>query len=245
MASITWIKVIGFSDVERHALNTLIRLSARQAPAFALWTPESPTPPHVALMDVDSYEARLELASPGFNPHLKCICVGARSFKTVWPTLERPLDWYALVRELDALFVLQPGVDIDLGTDGLADKSVPPGVTVTLIVGMSREERLYLRSRLAIAGMTVVDEADSADEANARCAQRPYALVIVSLELQDADPWSFVAALRSVPDMPRSVIMTTHAPSWAAMEMAERAGCAGLLEIPFSPRQVLELLQKV
>jgi CheY-like chemotaxis protein len=241
-----WVKVVGFNDVERHSLNTIIRLSERSAVSYLLWTPDSPASPQVALIDMDSYEASLELASPTRNPNLKLICVGANAPETAWRSLQRPVDWSALVREMDGLFSLQPDLDIDLGFgDTAADKLLPPGVKVTLLVGMTREERLYLRSRLALAGLTEVDEAVTAGESIALISQRNYALAIISNELDDADPWSLVQALQNLATPVRTVMIATHFPSWAVEQEAERAGCSGLIEIPFDPRQVYEMLQKI
>lgn len=241
-----WVKVVGFEDVERHSLNTIMRLSERSAVSYMLWTPDAPSPPQVALIDLDSYEASLELASPTRNPNLKLICVGSNAPANAWRVLQRPVDWTALVREMDSLFTLQPDLDIDLGFgDTVADKLVPPGIKVTLLVGMTREERLYLRSRLALAGLTDVDEAATAGESTVLIGQRNYELAIVSNELDDADPFSLVQALQNLAVPVRTVIMATHFPSWAAEQEAERAGCSGLLEIPFNPRQIYEMLQKV
>lgn len=241
-----WVKVVGFDDVERHSLNTIIRLSERSVVSYMLWNPDSPSPPQVALIDMDSYESSLELASPTRNPNLKLICVGANPPDNAWRTFQRSVDWVALVREMDALFSLQPDLDIDLGFgDTVAEKLVPPGVKVTLLVGMTREERLYLRSRLSLAGLTEVDEAPTAGESIALISQRSYELAIISKELDDADPWSLVQALQNLAVPVRNVIVATHFPSWAAEQEAERAGCSGLIEIPFNPRQIYEMLQKV
>ena len=77
MGSTVFVKVVGFRDVERHALNTVFRVSAEQPTCYALWTPEAPVMPHIALIDVESYEAGMALASPGLNRNLKLICVGS------------------------------------------------------------------------------------------------------------------------------------------------------------------------
>jgi CheY-like chemotaxis protein len=244
MASNIWIKVVGFSDTERHSLNTLFRLSSRHDTPYALWSPETPSPPHLALMDMDSYGAGLELASPSFNPKRKLICVGTHAAAGAWHAFQRPVDWNALVCALDGLFA-NPGVDIDLDLEEPSERTAPPGAKATLLVGMTRENRLYLRARLALAGLTGVDDADTAVEADSKIAQKTYDLVIVGLELSDADPWALVQALQKMPTPVRSVIVATVAPSWSAMEQTERLGCTGLLEIPFNPRQVLDLLQKV
>lgn len=240
------IKVVGFGEAERHSLNTLMRLSERGVATYTLWSPESKSPPQVALIDMDSYEATLELASPNFNPSTKLICVGATAPEHAWRSLQRPVDWAALVRELDRLFTLQPDLDIDLGFgDTVSDHLVPPGVKLALLVGMTRDERLYLRARLALAGLTAVDEAPSAGEAIPLISQRHYDLAIISNELDDADAWPLIQTLQDLPQPVRSIALATHFPSWAVMEQADKAGCLGLVEIPFNPRQIYELLLKV
>ena len=95
MGSTVFVKVVGFRDVERHALNTVFRVSAEQPTCYALWTPESPVMPHIALIDVESYAAGLALASPGLNPHLKLICVGEGAPARAWRVFPRPNNWAA------------------------------------------------------------------------------------------------------------------------------------------------------
>lgn len=246
MTSSVMVKVMGFSDVERHSLNTLFRLSSRQIPSYQLWTPESASQPHVALIDVDSYEATLELESPNFNPNLKVIAIGTEAPPQAWRFMPRPVDWVGLVRELDALFATMAEVDIDIGMGGDAsDRVTPPGLTVCLVVGLAPDQRLYLRARLALAGHTQMDEADSAAQAAQLLSQRHYDLMIIGLDLADADPWVLVEALKDMPAPPRSVVLATASPTWAVMERADQLGCAGLLEIPFIPRQVVGILQKI
>jgi len=245
MARTVSVQVIGFSDVERHSLNTLFRLSGRQSPSYALWSAEVLSPPKVALIDLDSYEGGLEVASPRFNPNIKLLCVGSSPPNQAWRTFQRPVDWTALLAVLDDLFAGPADVDIDVATGDAGERVKPPGVKISLLVGLQRPDRLYLRARLALAGMTDVDEVDTAAEATAKVAQRSYNLVVVSLELIDADPWALVKTLKALPSPVRSVIVCTDAPSWRAMELAESIGCAGLLEIPFAPSQVMSVLKKV
>lgn len=245
MSSTIWVKIVGFSAVERHALNTLFRLSIRQTPAYRLWVPDAPAPPHVSLVDMDCHEAEVELASPTFNPNQKIIGVGVRTHSLAWRSFQRPVDWNALLQVLDGLFASQACVDVDTGFDTLDEKNVPPGVRVSLLVGLTRDERMYLRARLALAGLTDVDEADTAEQAGTCVARRHYDVVIVSLELSDADPWALVQTLKTLLTPPHAVLVATGHPSWLVMEHAEQAGCAGLLEIPFNPPQVQSLLSKV
>ena len=240
-----WVKVVGFSAIERHSLNTLFRLSVRQTPAYCLWTHDAPAPPHVILIDTDCHEAEVELASPTFNPHLKIICVGAKAHPNAWRSFQRPVDWNVMVQVLDGLFASQEYVDVVTGFDELDEQNVPPGVRITLLVGLQPADRMYLRARLSLAGLTDVDEAETAQQASASMANRHYHVAIVSLEMGDADPWALVQSFMALPIPPHAVIVATEKPSWAAMEQAERLGCTGLLDIPFNPPQVMGLLQKV
>lgn len=245
MAAITWVQVVGFDDAERHTLNTVFRVSSASATSYALWKPELAAAPHIALIDLDSYEGGLVIGSPGLNPHLKIIGVGSQAGENVWKAFPRPVDWSALLQVLDGHFAPQTVLDIDIDVNETAEKKVPPGVKVAMLVGMELQERLYLRARLSLAGVTDVDEAESITEASTRLFLRPYELVLISLELTDADPWALVQTLKGLPSPTRSVIVVTRAPSWGAMERAEQLGCTGLLEIPFLPQQVLNLLKKV
>lgn len=249
MPANTWVKVVGFSDVERHSLNTMFRLSDRLVPTYALWNREQPAQPHVVLVDVDSYEGGMELESPQFNPHVKLICVGKSPLANAWRNYPRPVDWHALVKALDALFLPPPAIDFDIDIEFDVDTApaelAPPGRKLVLLVGLNRSDALYMRARLSLAGITDVDDVETAACASDRLAQRRYHLVVVSLELSDADPWALVEVLIGDGLQSRSVIVATDAPSWRAMEHAERLGCAGLLEIPFLPQQVLDLIRKV
>ena len=42
-----------------------------------------------------------------------------------------------------------------------------------------------------------------------------------------------------------SVVVSTRNNSWSLQQQAEQAGCRGVLEVPFDPNQVIQLLQKV
>lgn len=244
MAAVVWVKVVGFSDTERHSLNTLFRVSEGAFPTYALWNPELQAAPNLLLLDVDSYAAGLELVSPSFNTHRKCICVGDEPVSNAWRSFARPVDWPALIRVLDGLFSSQGDLDIDIGLGMDAESPVPPGVRGSLLVGMSREERLYLRARLAIAGLTDVDEVETVRDAYTRTAERRYDLVVVGLDVQGDDPWALVESLKHLPEPPHAVLVATHTPSWVSMERAEQLGCLGTLDIPFNPQQVISLLHK-
>ncbi len=247
MGPSVYVKVVGFRDVERHALNTLFRLSRERPTSYGVWTPEAPLAPHLALIDLDAYEAGLELASPGLNPNLKMICVGRGArVPTAWRTFERPLHWPDVLKAMDSLFAPVEEVDVDINFDDNEGRAaVPPGFKVTLVVDDSREDRMYMRARLALAGHTAVDEAGSGAQGLELAKKRDYDLVIVGLEVSDMDGWALIDQLMALEPAIGSVIVTTTDRSWQMREYAEQAGCRGLLVKPYDPLEIVQLLQKV
>ena len=246
MGPSVYVKVIGFRDVERHALNTLFRLSLGRPASYGLWTPEAPVAPHLVLFDLDAYEAGLNLASPGLNPNLKMICVGQGAPANAWRTFERPLHWPDIVQAMDSLFApahaADGGVDLDMGD---AKLGVPPGFKVSLLVDPSREDRMYLRARLALVGNTVVDEAETGALALELAKKRHYDLVIVGLDIPDLDGWALIRQLVTLEPAIGSVVVTTTDKSWHVREHAEQCGCRSLLEKPYDPSQVVKMLQNI
>lgn len=244
MGTTVFVKVVGFRDVERHALNTVFRLSTERPTCYALWTTDAPVMPHIALIDVDSYEAGLALASPGLNRNLKLICVGNGAPANAWRVFARPLNWTAVLHAMDQLFA-PAAVDIDIDLDGEGALSViPPGVRVTLLVDPLRDERLYLRARLSLAGMIEVDEAESVAQAQVKVKERHYDLVIVDVDTAD-DPWGLVERLVALDPPIGSVVVTTTNNSWQMHERAELAGCRAVLDKPYDPGHVFRVLQMV
>ncbi len=243
MGTTVFVKVVGFREVERHALNTLFRLSDDRPTTYAVWTPDAPVMPHVALIDVESYEAGLALASPGLNRNLKLICVGAGAPSHAWRVFSRPLNWTAVLHAMDQLFA-KPAVDISLELEGEGGTAVPPGVRLTLLVDPSRDERLYLRARLSLAGLIEVDEVESVAQAQAKVRERHYDIVIIDVDTPD-DPWGLVERLVSMDPPIGSVVITTVNNSWQMHERAELAGCRAVLDKPYDPGHVFRVLTMV
>lgn len=243
MGTTVFVKVVGFREVERHALNTLFRLSDDRPTTYAVWTPDAPVMPHVGLIDVESYEAGLALASPGLNRNLKLICVGAGAPASAWRVFSRPLNWTAVLHAMDQLFA-KPAVDISLELEGEGGTVVPPGVRLTLLVDPSRDERLYLRARLSLAGLIEVDEVESVAQAQAKVRERHYDIVIIDVDTPD-DPWGLVERLVSMDPPIGSVVITTVNNSWQMHERAELAGCRAVLDKPYDPGHVFRVLTMV
>lgn len=245
MAPIVWVKVVGFSASERHSIQTLFRLSTSQIPSYRLWTAEAPVPASLALIDTDSHEAEVEMASPAFNSHLKVITIGGRPLGQAWRSFQRPVDWSAMVQVMNGLFNAQTPPDHEDGVVNAEEVVVVHGVRAAILIGMTVEERLYLRARLALVGLTDVDEADTLEKVGERIESRHYDVAVISLELAGGDAWGLVQTFRDMLHPPHALIVATTKPSWSVMEHAEQSGCKGLLEIPFNPPQVMRLFQQV
>lgn len=246
MGSSVYVKVVGFTDVERHALNTLFRLSSARPTTYSLWTPDLQVAPHLALIDLDAYEAGLELASPSLNPRLKMICIGHDAPANAWRTFERPLNWPAIVKSIDSLFAPSEAKSDDGDySDTLAGFRVPPGFKVTLLVDPSREDRMYLRARLSLAGHTEVDDAVTGEQALELARKRHYDLVVVGLDVPDMEGWELIRQLVNLEPAIGRIIVTTADTSWHMREHAERAGVGALLDKPYNPLQIVQVLQNI
>lgn len=259
MPSPVFVQVIGFRDVERHALNTVFRLSQDRETAYFLWTPDAPLPAQLALIDVDSYEGALALESPELNPNLKMICAGENAPASAWRVFNRPLHWPSVVAAMDALFApvvtIHPtgpslrfaGQVVEPSAVGglTAVAAQPPGVKVSLLVDVSREHRLYLRARLALAGLVAVDEAQTPQQGLALAKRRRYDLVIVNVDPPSLSGWRVIDQMVALEPDIGAVVITTRQMSRPLQGQAERAGCRGVLAIPFDPGQFLDLIKKV
>src|SRR5690349_20848453 len=103
MAQRIYIKVVGFSDEERHMLNTVFRLSEQCRIMYQLWTPQALEPARVALLDGQSWEARVEAESP-LHRDLRLLWVGPNPPAPVWRSFQRPIAWPEVIGGLDAVF---------------------------------------------------------------------------------------------------------------------------------------------
>ncbi len=245
MLNTVYVKVVGFRDVERHALNTVFRLSQDRSTSYVLWTPESGRPAQLLLMDTDSYEAGVEMASPGLNRNLKLIAVGDKAPDWAWRTFPRPLSWTAVVHAIDQLFDGAVGADIDLESGEASRGIAPPGVRQTLVVDPSRENRMYLRARLALAGMLEVSEAHDSAMALEMARRQHFNLVVVHLDAATLNGWNLVENLVALEPAIGSILLTSGNTSWHLQERAEQAGCVGVLQIPFDPAEIVSMLNKV
>lgn len=244
-----WVRVIGFSSEERHAIQTLLHLSESGDVRFRLWQPGYLLSPNVVIIDADSHEAELQVHSPGFNPQTKALVVGhGLNLASAWRVLERPLDWAKVLHELEALFVCDlPDLTLHDPDEAFASTQamIPPGYKTALVIGLAREDQLYLKARLSLQGIAHVSEVANAAQAAEALAVRGYDIVIISASLPDADVCPLVQVLQEQAQAPQTIIVVVERTDWHTARQLESLGIAGVLERPFEPHLVAELFGRV
>ena len=245
MVQRVYVKVIGFSDEERHSLNTLFRLSEQCRTMYQLWSTVGPEPPRLALLDADSYEARVEAESLR-HPEMRVLWVGDDPPACAFHVFRRPIDWPDVLQVMDDMVLLEQPLDFDL-----EDPDAGPGWPETmlqkraLIVSASRDERLYLRARLALARLTQADEAETGSEALQLAHGNQYDVALVDFALPDMDGWALLRELRQGRRSIPHVAMTKGGRSLPEQLRARLAGAVALFDKPPHPERLHELLMRV
>lgn len=243
MAQRVFVKVVGFTDVERHALNTVFRLSEQRETSYCLWMADAPEAPQLALADGQSYEATVELETPD-TAGLKLIWVGAVAPARAWRAFDRPISWPEIVGAMDELFGPPPALDFDLDIDAANPPGEQPGKRA-LIASADRNERLYLRARLALADLTQADEADTGAGALELTRKHQYDVALVDFALPDMDGWAFLKEIAGTRPAIPHVIVTKSNASTAERLRAWLAGAEGFLDKPPHPGKLQDLLHRV
>jgi CheY-like chemotaxis protein len=245
MAQRIFVKIVGFSDVERHALNSLFRLSEERETVYTLWEPGAPEEPKLALIDGQSYEAAVEVSLPRYE-ELKFIWIGSDAPANAWHYFERPISWPEVVNAMDVLFAPLPDVDVDLfGIDTLPPSDDQPPRKRALIASADRDERLYLRAKLSLVDLTQADDAESGAQALELARTNDYDVALVDLGMPDLQGWEFLKELASTHRRIPHVIATKHGASLGERMRARLAGLDGLFDKPPDPARLNQLLLKV
>lgn len=266
MDQFVFVKVVGFKDVERHALNTVFRLSQDRKLgrewAYVAWEVNAPKAPGLVLIDGSDGSAAVELEALRGLENTGLIWVGSIAPASAWRTFVRPLQWHVILKAMDD-YILPPAakaLDFDLESTQLFEPgstepaplhpsfySPQPGSATTpntrfaLVVDADREARLYLRTRLAVAGITHVDEAETLGEAQIFLAQQTYHFVSLDLDIRDKDPWQTVAAARQK----KAVVLLTGLSIGIAVRMNAKRYQCHTMQKPLIPEILFQLLRKL
>ncbi|HYW57329.1 MAG TPA: response regulator [Polaromonas sp.] len=261
------VKFYGFNETELRSLETVFRLSESRDTVYSAWTPESTDEPDILLIEGDSWEAVLELANP-VHDGLKLIWVGVDAPAHAWRVFPAPVKWSAVIESMDEEFSPPPQasmddapIDLDLlheedmrvqfdEEDNTAPSELEPELPPeperrVLVVDQNREDRLYLRAKLATAGLFEIDEASSGAEALEFLRRRHYHLITVDLELGDMDSWQLMQTIERTRPVIAHVWVTGTKLAWYQGWRAWFAGAEASLKKPLLPARLNELLQKV
>ena len=242
-----FVKVVGFTEVERHALNTVFRLSQQRDPAYSLWLDSAPDAPRLVLVDGQGDGARTELAA-AHDTGVKLIWIGAQPPANAARIFQRPLSWPEVVGAMDELIGSHHDLDFELDFDSDADTRPPlpeePGKRA-LIASADRNERLYLRAKLALAELTHADEAESGAQALELARSREYAVALVDFALPDVSGWALLRELRQARPRIAHLIVTKEKASAGERVRAWWAGAEGCFDKPPHPGKLHDLLQKL
>jgi CheY-like chemotaxis protein len=243
MSERIFVKVVGFADTERHALNSVFRLSEQRQTIYSLWVPNAPRGPGIALVDGNSNEARIEQARTHDPQAPRLLWVGEGAPAHAWRTFERPVNWPAVVQTMDEVFGAD--ADLDLDFEAIEAEAQPALDRRVLVVDADGDDRLYLRAKLASLGLVHVDDAVNGPQAAQLLGEHTYVAALVSLDLQDTDPWDIFARVRRSTSEQAMLIAMTRRANLLTRFKANRAGCKAVLEKPLLPRQLNALLREI
>ncbi|WP_066265932.1 hypothetical protein [Hydrogenophaga palleronii] len=262
------VHVVGFSDVERHALNTVFRLSQERELSYKPWMPMTatgavaPVAAQVVLVDGESLEAVLSHAK-GMPAGQRLIWVGADAPEHAWRVLQRPIEWAAVLHDLDLVFAARQvdsgHLDLDVTLPGPLDFDLEMDVdepvhTVrrALVVGADEQEGTYLRTRLALAKVGLVDEAVDVQSALDLMQRYRYVCGVFNLDDHRMDVWAMMSLF--VQRNPQALTLASTelagplAGWWRRRRVrrdAHRVGITALVERPFQPRQISSWLDLI
>ena len=246
------IEVIGFSDVERHALNTVFRLSREREVSYSAWQPgtgQLVSLPPVLLVDGDCAEAVLVQARAP-RPGQRLIWVGPHAPEHAWRVVSRPIAWSALLHDLDNCFAAAQSDSGFLDLDVTQPVPLPGQVGEfsgaeqrrALLVGLAEPEAAYLSERLARAAVPMVDEALSSERAAGFMAQHHhYACGVFNLDDHHIDAWGLMELFRDRYPQAMTLATSEHAGWWRRRRLrhhTQRLGLTGLLLRPLEPAAV-------
>lgn len=248
-----FVGVVGFSDVERHALNTVFRLSEDRGLTYEPWPP--PVEPgasaslaaaQVLLVDGESAEAVMAHARE-LPTGQRLIWVGAHAPRHAWRVLERPMVWSELLDDLDAVYAAH---QVD---SGLLDLDVTSPAPLTgddaddqrrferraLLVGVDAADTAVLRAGLAQAHITEIDAAFNTDLAVALMGRNAYGCAVFNLDEHQVDAWALARLFATRFPQAKRFALSHRGGGWLGwwqrrrvLRNIEQAGMSALLARP-------------
>jgi len=253
-----FVSVVGFSDVERHALNTMFRLSEDREVSYAPWAPlvapgAQPRLSAAEVLLVDGESAEAVLAHAKETPSgQRLIWVGPEAPEHAWRVLQRPIQWSHVLHDLDAVYAARQAdsgyLDLDFSAPmplgGLAGEAVAPPRR-GLVVSTDLADREILRARLMAAGVDEVDEVASNEAAVELLGRQSYAVAAFSLDEHHLDTWSLARLFAQRNPLALNIGLSIHVGTagnwWSRRRVQNDARKARLTVVLASPLQVQSL----
>lgn len=260
-----YVSVVGFSDVERHALNTIFRLSEERELSYAPWVPlvaPGATPPlmtaEVLLVDGESAEAVLSHAKETPSGQ-RLIWVGTHAPEHAWRVMQRPIPWAQVLHDLDAVYaarLVDSGyLDLDVTSPARLDADpMEPQAPArrALLVGTDPMERETLRQRLVAVGVPDIDEVSNTESAVELISRNLYCCGAFNLDEQHLDAWSLARLFANSNPQALSIGLSEHAGPVAAWwsrrrvrRDTQRAGINALLSRPLQAHELGPWLERL
>ena len=251
-----FVGVVGFSDVERHALNTVFRLSEDRDLSHGPWSPPaeqgeqaSLTSAQVLLVDGESAEAVLTHARE-LPTGQRLIWVGADAPHHAWRVLERPIVWSEVLHDLDAVYAahqVDSGyLDLDITSPAplTGDAGNSSGFARrALLVGVDAPDAMVLRSGLAQANMPQIDVASNTDMAVSLMGRNVYSCAVFNLDEHQVDAWALAQLFSTrFPQAKSFALRETGGGLWdwwnrrRMLRNSQQAGVSALLVRPLQAR---------
>lgn len=261
-----YVNVVGFTDKERHALNTVFRLSddANREVRYAPWVPSlkstAATGMHaeVVLVDGDSAEAVLSHAK-AMPAGQRLIWVGSHAPEHAWRVWDRPIQWASVLHDLDAAFAAKQAdsgfldFDVSIPQPLFLDSGEPaPKVRRALLVGAKGKDLLALRSHLQGAGVEEFDETDQTDYAAELIGRHSYCCGVFNMDDAHLDAWALARLFADRHPQAMTLGITEHAGPLAAWwskrlvrRETQRAGVNALLGLPLQAVELAQCMERL
>lgn len=253
-----FVGVIGFSDVERHALNTVFRLSEERDLSYAPWSPLiapgaqlALAAAHVVLVDGECAEAVLTHARE-LPAGQRLIWVGSDAPSHAWRVLKRPIAWKEMLHDLDAVYAARQVdsgcLDLDITSPAPLEGNagdIGSFERRALLVGVSACDAEVLRSGLALADTSKIDVVFNTNLAVALIGRNTYCCAAFNLDEHQVDAWALARLFRSrFPQAMSFALSETAGPLgdwWHRRRVRRNSQQAGLSALVARPLQVRDL----
>lgn len=255
-----FVGVVGFSDVERHALNTVFRLSEDCDLSYGPWSPSVAAGAQAQVLLVDGQSAEAVLTHAREMPlGQRLIWFGVDAPSHAWRVQERPIVWSNVLRDLDAVHAV---CQVDSGYLDLDITVTAPLVGGTanshgferraLLVGVDAADAKMLRVGLTQANMPEIDVVSNTDMAVALMGRNAYSCAVFNLDEHQVDAWALAQLFSTrFPQAKSFALSETGGGLWdwwsrrRMLRNSRQAGVSAVLVRPLQARDITPWIDRL